>query len=106
MNNTDGSKVKLIHQMMMLNLSAMANSPQHPIGQQKRAPVARRPDSCRTLSAYQLAPIEKPTTRGSSENTLVNSAEVGSVRYSPVGLCLSKMLVAKTFANHLSSGAL
>ena len=36
--------------------------------------------SLKTFAAYQLAPTETPTTRGSSENTLVNSAEVGSVR--------------------------
>jgi hypothetical protein len=38
------------------------------------------PILCPVGTAYQLAPSETPNTRGSSENTLVYSAEVGSVR--------------------------
>src|ERR1700710_1788774 len=75
-------------------------------GQRKRAPVSRRPDSWTRRPAYQLAPREIPTTRGSSENTLVYRAEVGSVRYTPVGLRLLNTLVANTFAYQALSGAL
>src|SRR5262249_54831387 len=46
----------------------------------KRAPLTRRPDSLPSDAGYQLAPSEMPITRGSSEKTFVNSAEVGSVR--------------------------
>ena len=78
------SKVKQIHQMMMLILDAKAKAPQRRIWAMKKG----RRGKCRPgapfaglrLAAYQLAPTETPTTRGSSENTLVNSAEVGSVR--------------------------